>query len=332
MILDEALDRLDHWRVWLDFKTGSGKRYRWSPEEDAVLRQWFGRESRAVCAGRVTAVLRERTGDETAGRTRDAVAIRARQIGVPVYQGEVDEMSLRQASRWGEVSYNLLHQAARVGELPSVRRGKGRYVREMDLSHWLVAHREKLLARAAVLESLEEGAVISKQEGMLLANLSETHFTRYLITGVIRGWKIPDLTSGARGEWVVERESVLAYIQARDGGRLATLLNKNSFYVALRRQSTMEIRTLRQAGRVSTTRRPAKLGFDRQRRKIAKAGLLTVRDLAGRWGIREETVTGYVRDGKAGRRLVGQRRGHLLVFEPGEVEAFEGEVLIQVET
>jgi hypothetical protein len=194
----------------------------------------------------------------------------------------------------------------------------------MDLSHWLVAHREKLLAQEAMLEALGQSEIISKQEAMILAGLGETHFTRYLHTGVIRGWKIPDLSAGVRGEWVVERQSVMAYIQARDEGRLAALLNDNPSYVALRRRLTVEIRVLRQAGRIEQAR-SAKKGYAKQRRGIAEAGLLTVRDLAGRWGVQEETVTGYVRSGRAGRRLVGQRRGHLLVFEPGEVKTFEVE-------
>lgn len=324
MILDEALHRLDHWRAWLDLQP-SGKRYKWSPEEDAVLRQWFGRENRAAFARRISAVLRQRTGDETAERTLAAVSLRGRQIGAAAYRGEADEINLRQASRWGQVSYDLLHRAVRRGELPSKRKGKGRYVRFLDLGLWLVGQREKLLAQAAVLEAFDGREVISKKAAMTLSGLGETHFTRYLHTGVIQGWKIPDLSSGARGEWVVERESVLAYVRARDEGRLTPFLDEAPLYVALRRQNTVEIRTLRQAGRVDQTR-PATNGFDKQRRMIAEAGLLTVRDLAARWGVEEETITGYVRTGKMGRRLVGQRRGRFLVFEPGEVVAFEGEV------
>lgn len=233
---------------WLRLEEAT-RRYSWHDEEDAVLRRWWGRISRPELARRVNAVLRKRTGDSGAERSVDAMYCRAIQLGLPAYNGEEDEMYLNWAAGVAEIPYNVVHKAARVGELVTQRKGKKRYVTAADWEVWLLSYREKEANRARVLASIDEETV-SKQQAMRLTGLGETQITRYLQTGVIRAWKIPDMADGTRGEWRVSLTSVQELIQARAEGRLHEILDGNAAYRALRKKQTVMVRKLRHAGRV----------------------------------------------------------------------------------
>ncbi|MFQ5578791.1 MAG: hypothetical protein ACE5G8_17575, partial [Anaerolineae bacterium] len=159
----------------------------------------------------------------------NAVVNRARQLGLKVYSGEAGEIYLRLAARLSGVPYYTLHQAATAKELPTVRRGKRRYVSRRALAAWLLRYRARQEAQGEALESLEGTKIITKQEAMKWTGLSETHIARYLQSGVIEAWKIPEGRQG-RGFWLVNEASVQAFIAARNEGRLKELLDSNPRY------------------------------------------------------------------------------------------------------
>ena len=196
-------------------------------------------------------MLQRRTGDREARRSTNACACRADQLGVPSYQGEMGEMSLEHATRVGKLPNRCyLYQAAHDGRLPTVKRGKQRYVNAADWEVWLTKFRAREAAEQQALKSLPE-ETISKVEAMALTGLGETHLTRYLQTGVIRAWKIPDKGEvRPRGYWRVSVESCRQFVEARASGRLGELLNENPAYVMRRQDLTAQIRQLRRAGRV----------------------------------------------------------------------------------
>lgn len=170
----------------------SGRRFRWSRGQEAALRAWYGRLPLAEVAEKVDAVLQAETGVADASRTPISCTVRAFQLAIPAFSGDADEVCLREGARLGEglISYALLHGAAKRDQFPTRREGRQRYVSRSVLARWLVQYREMLLAQEQALEATE-GTVISKQEGMALAGLKEAHFTRYLKTGVVRGWRMP---------------------------------------------------------------------------------------------------------------------------------------------
>jgi hypothetical protein len=223
------------------------KRLPWSPAQDNIIRQWFGRVSRAELTRRVNEVLQRELMDDTIKRSPVAVALRAGAIGVPAYTGDEAEVCIAQAARELKISHSLLHQALQRGELAAQRTGKQRYINRRDLSIWFVAFRERQLAQAEILNALDGNELCSKQEAMKLTGLRETQMTRYLATGVITAWKIPDLTlKGERGEWQVERQSAEQMRTARKKGRRAVRELWTEAYHQLQQQSNAEVERLRQ--------------------------------------------------------------------------------------
>lgn len=157
---------------------------------------------------------------------------------------------------------------------------------------------------------------------MRLTGLSETHLTRYLQTGVIRAWKIPEGRQ-VRGFWRVDLASSQAFIAAKQKGQLDQLLHRNPAYLALQQANTAKIYTLRQQGRLAST---SPHPHNRQREQIAAAGLLTTRDLAHRWGRAPGTILSYARNGRGGILLPSRYWGRYRVFEGDDVVEFEEQV------
>lgn len=250
-IVDQALADFDKVLDWLEIEPEQ-RRYPWSAEEDQELKRWYGRVSRGELAAKVTTVLRRVTGDPEAERTQNAVATRAQQMGLVAYGGSQHEVYLREAARQTGVDYKFIFDVVRSDELPTTKRGKQRYVSYHDLALWFVDFRERQLMQAEALDAIEGEETISKQEAMKLTGLSETHITRYLQTGIITAWQIPNLGGKTRnGEWRVQRVSAEAFVTARSEGRLQEVLNSNETYVALRNEITAEIRSLRHKGRLA---------------------------------------------------------------------------------
>jgi predicted site-specific integrase-resolvase len=376
------------------FHQTSGRRlYPWSKAEAEALKRCWGRVPRPLAAERVSQVLRRLTGDPGARRTVAAISVRAQQMGLRPYQGDEAEIFLSRAAELVGVPCRSLFEDARDGRLPTVRRGKQRYVTPRDLSIWFLAYRDRQETQAGVLECIENEDIITKKEAMALSGLAETHLTRYLKTGVIRAWKVPDLRDGERGDWAVDRRSVVALIKARAKGELANLLDEQPDYVRLRKRMTKEVRDLRQAcrlgrrdplttpksryhpgcftiaqvashlgvatqslyeaikrgdlearvvtaggrkryaitrdearryaGTLKTRKHPIVQWNLKRKRAIHNHGLLMTDDLAQRYGYSPEAVCRWVRVGLGGHKLRARRFGRYLVFEPGDVEAFE---------
>lgn len=396
-LVDEAILKLDTALVWLEAPQGSRRRH-WHRQEDAVLREWWGKIPRPELAERVTRVLRQITGDSQAKRNVNACTNRAYELALPAYNGEPGEMCLKQATRESDVPYHIAYQAVKDGQLRVTKKGKQVYVSELDFSLWLVWYRERQILQAEILNATQGEVTLTKQEAMKLTGLCETHITRYLHTGVIQAWLLPGIKTGRPGEWLVSKASAEALMAARAEGRLGAYLDQHSTYVAMRNQLTKQILDLRHAGRLRdhdpltepkslyhpgcfTVQQVAShLGLSSQAvheaianshvkaqvivkggrprygitpkearryakqvagqsdiaasfrggeaaarrdtwylRQIAEAGLLTVRDLAGRWGRSEATVILWAKQAKLPRR----RWGRYWVFEPEVIASFE---------
>ena len=318
-LVDDAIRQLDTNLCWVTPRQTRRKLYRWSPREDALLRRICTRHPRAEVAVRLTALLREITGDPDAVRSINACYIRFQQLGMVAYDGEPDEIKLADAARQVGLGREFLDWAAETGQLPTRRAGKVRLVKTRDLANWFVAIRERQIARSEMLDILESQDLVDKKEAMALAGLSETHITRYLQCGVIAGWRVPDLRPGRFGVWLVRRDSINAFVEARASGRLSEYLGQFPAYGNWRKKSDAEVYALRRAGRVSATTPEDSEHHRRIRQAIARAGLLTVRDLSARWGCRRDAVCARVRRYRVPSRMWGR----YLVFELAAIEAIE---------
>jgi hypothetical protein len=393
LTVNQAVATLDEFIIFFDDHKPVGRHYPWSSEEDAELRRVWGRMAKAQAAARVSAVTRQATGDPKAGRSANAIASRAQQLGLGAYNGEPDEMCLIAAARWCNLPYSLLFDNARTGKLAATKRGKQRYVRLTDLAAWYGDYKDRLEGLLVVMGQFDYWETISKREAMALTGLAETHIARYLSAGVITAWKLPDLSQGERGDWRVSRSSAEAFVRARAEGQLKAMLDANPAYVAIRNKMTAEVRGLRHAGRlmqrdplttpkslyhegcftiaqvashtglsaqvvykaiehgqvkaeavidggrpryalkpqearryatwVKTREQAAKRWHDRRHQAIAEAGLLTVRDLAARWGVSEMNVHSWTHQGLKGAKLRYRAWGRYKVFERTDVEEFE---------
>jgi hypothetical protein len=384
-LVDQALRQVDNLIVWLE-APGRAKRYRWHPQEDALLRRNYSRLPRPEVSAQLTALLRELTGDPNATRSMTACYQRFQELALQAYNGDPGELSLTRTAKESGVPYHVVVQAVEDGELTATRKGKQVYVTERDYALWFVALRERQLLQGELLNALEGEPLLTKQAAMKLTRLSETHLTRYLQTGVIQAWLLPGIKTGRPGEWLVSQASAEAFVVARSQGRLQALLNQNPAYVALRQQLGGAIKTLRRAGRLNgpdpleqprslyhpgcfTIKQVAShVGLSpqvvyeaiknghlkaesivtggrpryavapeeairfaaeirrqstfvrrdtRYLRQISAAGLLTVRDVAGRWAMSEANTLLLIRRAKLPNRKWGRYR----VFEPAVIEA-----------
>lgn len=316
--IDDAIRQLDTSLAWLEVPPRP-RRYRWTAQEDALLRRICTRRPRAEVAVRLTELLRQRTGDPAASRSIASCYTRFQQLGLVAYEGEPDELRMVDAARQTGLNRCFLDQAAESGELPTRRAGKVRLVNVRDLANWFVALRERQLAQGEMLDALEGQDLVDKKEAMALAGLSETHITRYLHCGVIAGHLLPDLRPGRFGVWLVYRDSIRAFVEARAAGRLNAYLAQFPAYRQRKQQLTAELRTLRRQGRITRATPEDSEHHHRIRQAIARAGLLTVRELSDRWNCDRKAVCARVRRCQVPHRMWGR----YLVFEPAVIEAIE---------
>ncbi len=261
-----------------------GHRYRWGRAETEELKRFWSRIPRAELAERISRILQRTTGDPNACRTISALAIRAEQLGLPAYNGEADEIHLKEAAGQAGVSFEHLWRETINGGLPSIRKGKKRYVTRQNLAIWILSHRARQEAQAEILEAIEGEDTITKKEAMALTGLSETQLTRYLQSGIIRAWKVPDLRRGDRGDWAVDRASVLVYMELKVRGELATLLDANPDYRTIRERITRQVRELRHAGKLGK-RDPLK-----EPKSAYLPGCFTVAQVASHLGLSTQSL------------------------------------------
>lgn len=313
ILIDETIEETPETR---------GHYFPWTEAQITTLRRWYGRTRPDEVAAKVTAVLRKEMGVDWAERTKCACLVRAHQIGLKTYLGESDEVYLAEAADMsdGLATYARIFQAARRGEFPTRILNKVRLVKKQAYAHWLLAQREMLLTQEESLEATED-CRISKREGMAILGLGEAQFGRYLHMGVIRAWQVP---FGRRGHhfWIVDRRSVKRLVEIRAAGKLGEHLRRFPAYRAYQQKVAADLRDLRQQGRVRLNAHTGR-GRPRQRREIAKAGLLTVIDLTNRWRRSRDTVYRYTRSGLDGHVLPYRPWGRLMVFEPEDVRSFE---------
>jgi len=192
-----------------------------------------------------------------------------------------------------------------------IKRGCIKRVTRIGTKDYLIPHRNANAYARVVLARLArheraiariKRATITRQEFMRMSGLSETHTTRYLKHGIVRGWKVPCKwvsTKRDRWEWLVDREDAERVIKARDEGTLA--LRKRS-YRAESTQSGRQVTQLRRERRLGL--RPAR-SIQRSRRE----GFLSVAEVAMAVGLSEVSVRAHVESGRLAceRRRVGSR-------------------------
>lgn len=228
--------------ITIDYPNG---RLPWSPEQDHIIRQWYGRVSRTELARRVNEALHRELKTNKFSRSQASIAIRARVIGVPAYTGDETEVCVAQAAGELGLERHFLDQALTRGELPSWRKGKQRYIKRHYLANWAVKFKERQQTQAEILNALKGEDLISKKEAMALTGLSETHLTRYLKTGVVKAWKLPSLTpGGGRGEWLVQRQSAETLAAARQEGRRQVRELWTDAYQTLQQQNNAQVKQL----------------------------------------------------------------------------------------
>jgi len=219
----------------------------WSAAQEEVVRHWFGRVSRAELTRRVNEVLHRELGTAQYNRTMTGVMNRAAHLGLHAYRGDAGEMNVAAAAEFAGLPRDVLFRALNQVELPSVRKGKHRYVKPGDLATWLVAYREKQLAQSEMLNALDGVELVSKQEAMALIDVSETHITRYIKAGILTAWKLPTLSlrPNDRGEWLVEKHSAEEVRAARRSGHVEALLAQSEAYRAMQQKTTRQLRVIR---------------------------------------------------------------------------------------
>jgi transposase len=290
----------------------------WSPAQDDVIRRWYGRVSRAEITRRVNEVLHRELKTDKISRSHASIACRAGAIGVQAYVGDDTEVSIKQAARELEIGYHVLQQALERGELTARRKGKQRYINRLALSNWFLRFRERQLAQAEILNAVEGEDIISKKEAMALTGLGETHITRYLKTGVIKAWKLPDLTpGGGRGEWLVQQQSAKILAAARQMGRRKLRVLFTDDYRVLQQQSNAVVEKLRRDN--PDFGQPDPLTEPKSK---YHPGCFTVAQVASHMQCRVHELYDAIRSGQLGARTV-KRGGRLrYAIEPTEARRY----------
>jgi hypothetical protein len=192
-----------------------------------------------------------------------------------------------------------------------IKRGRIKRVTRIGTKDYLIPHRNANAYARAVLDRLakRERAIarikrptMTKSEFMRKSGLSETHCTRYLQHGIVRGWKVPCKwvsTKRYRWEWLVDREDGERVIKARDEGTLS--LRKRSYRAA----------SARAGKQVTQLRRERRLGLRpaRSPKQSRREGYLSVAEVAMAVGLSEVSVRSHVDAGRLAceRRHVGRR-------------------------
>lgn len=323
-LVDEAIQQLDTALVWLETPRGS-RRYQWHRQEEAALRQWWGRIPKAELAGRVSQVLQQVSGDSQAKRSADSCANRAFELRLPAYNGDPGEMALARAARGASVPYHIVIQAVEDGLLAAVRKGKQVYVSELDFALWLVEYRERLLMQGEMLNALDGTVMLSKREAMKLTGLCETHLTRYLQTGVIEAWVLPGIKTGRPGEWLVSREAAEAFVADRAAGRLRSLLDQNPVYVAMRNKLSADISALRREGRLEK-RDPLV-----EPKSSYHPGCFTVKQVASHVGLSAQVIHEAIASGRVRAEVCVAGGRPRYAIAPEEARRYAGVVLEQTD-
>jgi len=318
-LVDQALRRLDTALVWLEMPVRS-RHYRWSAQEDAALRRWWGCIPQPELAGRISRILQQETGDPAAVRSINACVNRAQDLALPAYNGDAGEIALKRACDIADVPCHIARQAIRDGQLPAVRKGKQVYVTELDWSLWLVWYRERLLMQEEILNMVEGMEIVTKQEAMRLSGLCETHITRYLQARVIQAWLLPGIKTGRPGEWLVSRASVEAFMTARAEGRLRELLDHSPAYAARRDGVNQEVMALRRAGRLKKAD-PLTEPKSRYHR-----GCFTVQQVASHVGLSTQVVHRAIASGLLAAEVVVRGGRPRYAVKPKEARRYAADV------
>lgn len=302
----------DYAFVVADYANG---RLPWSPEQDNVIRQWYGRVGRTELTRRVNEALHQELKTGRISRSPASIAIRARMIGVPAYTGDETEVCVAQAAGELGLQRHFLDQAITRGELPSRRKGKQRYIKRRYLTNWAIKYKERQQAQTEILAAVKGEDLISKKEAMALTGLSETHLTRYLKTGVVKAWKLPNLTpGGGRGEWLVQRKSTETLAAARREGRRQVRKLWTDEYHTLQQQSNAEVQQL--IDNNPNVGQPDPLTEPKSK---YHPGCFTVAQVASHTRLRTRVVYAAIRAGQVEARAV--KRGGRLRYAIAPAEA-----------
>lgn len=115
-------------------KVGAHGAYEWQPPEVALLASLVGQISQAEITEVLSARLREKTGDLTAERTKNAIQVRTNKIGLQTTD-VVGGLTVAEAAR--EISsYPMVYQAIEKGDLPTHRIGRLHVISHSAWAEW----------------------------------------------------------------------------------------------------------------------------------------------------------------------------------------------------
>ncbi len=217
------------------------KSYEWTEPQDDLIMKQYGLVSKEELASQLTRLLARLTGDPQASRSPNGVNLRASQLGLDGrFNHGTKGLLARQAAEESGISIHIILDALAKGELPTIGRGKYRFIPWEAWFPW----RDRYLARQkkvqAAIQALPEPC-ISASEARRRLGVGESHLGRFLKGKLLRAWKID-------GRWYIAEAHVSEVRKARangtfkmdtpESGRLRQ--HANAQHRALRRQQRRE--------------------------------------------------------------------------------------------
>ncbi len=250
----------------IDLQAMAAPKRNWTAAEDDVLFDWYGLEKPAALQRRI---LRE-TGSP---RSIAAIIVRAGALNLD-HRTASGYLTVKEAAAELGISVHVIHHRVRTGSIKYKGRGKAGLLSDETMEQ---LRKEFPPAPAKSM---------SKTQAMRALGYSETHFTRLLVAGVIRGVR--------RGErWYVDAEHVEQLVAEfkregvtrREWGDLPHLeaerAKARAYSIGKRRQRRHEDRAIRYYTQ-SEARRVLGIGRDEMRR-LLEAGAVRGKRENGLW-------------------------------------------------
>ena len=293
---------------WLDRRRRPARREvrRWTQTELHQLESLVGRKSLIEISQRLD-------------RRRSVVASKLQSMGytISIHVNEPVGLSAKGVSRRLKVTYDQVYRDICAGILPARKDGgKDFMIYWRDVRAYERRVRRIARRRQRVLDRIHE-PTITKTELMALLNIKETQATRYLMGGVVKGWKVPAARSGdcpkQRWEWVVSLKDAERVKRLRAAGRLC--LRKKAYRTMVRREGE----------RIAQLRRDRRLG---KREDLGAPhspvieGHYTVRQVAAHTGVSDQQIYQHVASGRlpAKRVRIGTRT--FLAVDPADLPTY----------
>lgn len=191
----------------------------WTEAEDDVLREYYYHVSDKKLAEKVNLVTNRLFGGYV--RTVSACLGRSGVLGLDARTQYPGHMTAQDAARQIGVGFWIVHKLVKDKQVKDVKR----YRKHVYLPLSEVERLKKVDRRTDQERMADLGMFgwCAKYQAMKTLGYGESHFTRLLIAGVIKGWKSP-----GTGFWYVDPREIIRIEKARDGGNTHLLLDKDN--------------------------------------------------------------------------------------------------------